>query len=240
MAQPLMPKATAVWLVDHTALTFDQISEFTGLHGLEVQAIADGEVSPGMQGLDPIVNGQLTKEEIKRCEADTNARLEISKSTVPLPKSRQKGARYTPISKRQDRPDAIAWLLRNHPELSDAQISRLIGTTKPTISAVRDKNHRNTPNITPQSPIYLGLCSAPELEKMVIVARARTETKIDQSQNSEISKSSDKEQIMPMSEKLTDSPWDGMSVARSSKKDDKTPSASDVFGSKITNTDRNK
>ena len=137
MALPLMPKATAVWLVDHTMLTFEQISEFCGLHGLEVQAIADGEVAPGMQGLDPTVNGQLIKEEIKRCELDPSARLEISKPTVPLPKSRQKGTRYTPISTRQDRPDAIAWLLRSHTELSDAQISRLIGTTKPTITALR-------------------------------------------------------------------------------------------------------
>jgi hypothetical protein len=147
MAQPLMPKATAVWLVDNTALTFDQISEFCGLHALEVQAIADGEVAPGMQGLDPTSNGQLTKEEVARCEADPSAQLEISKPTVPLPKARQKGARYTPISKRQDRPDAIAWLLRTYPEVSDAQISRLIGTTKPTINSVRDKTHRNMPNI---------------------------------------------------------------------------------------------
>ncbi len=173
MAQPLMPKATAVWLVDNTALTFDQISSFCGLHTLEVQAIADGEVATGMQGLDPTLNGQLSKEEIIRCEADPMARMGMSKPSVPLPKVRQKGARYTPISKRQDRPDAIAWLLKTHPELSDAQISRLIGTTKPTINAVRDKTHHNTPNLTPQSPVYLGLCSGADLEKMVAVARAR-------------------------------------------------------------------
>ena len=146
MAQPLMPKATAVWLVDNTTLTFEQIAAYCNLHDLEVQAIADGEVAPGMQGLDPVANGQLTKEEIARCEADATGRLEMAKPSVPLPKVRQKGARYTPISKRQDRPDAIAWLLRNYPELSDAQVSRLIGTTKPTINAVRDKTHHNTTN----------------------------------------------------------------------------------------------
>ena len=123
-----------------------------------------------MQGLDPTLNGQLSKEEIIRCEADPAARVGMSKPSVPLPKVRQKGARYTPISKRQDRPDAIAWLLRTHPEVSDAQISRLIGTTKPTINAVRDKTHHNTPNLTPQSPVYLGLCSGSELEKMVALA----------------------------------------------------------------------
>jgi uncharacterized protein len=176
MAQPLMPKATAVWLVDNTALTFDQIADYCGLHNLEVQAIADGEVAPGMQGLDPTANGQLTKEEIIRCEADVTSRMEMAKPTVPLPKVRQKGARYTPISKRQDRPDAIAWLLRSYPELSDAQISRLIGTTKPTINAIRDKTHRNSATIKPQSPVYLGLCAAPDLEKMIAIARARAGT----------------------------------------------------------------
>ncbi|MEE2761338.1 MAG: cell cycle transcriptional regulator TrcR [Pseudomonadota bacterium] len=176
MAQPLMPKATAVWLVDNTTLTFDQIATYCELHSLEVQAIADGEVAPGMHGLDPIANGQLTNEEIARCEEDASAQLEMAKPNVPLPKVRQKGARYTPISKRQDRPDAIAWLLRNYPELSDAQISRMIGTTKPTINAVRDKTHHNSPNIQPQSPVYLGLCTPDDLEKTVATARARSGT----------------------------------------------------------------
>ena len=173
MTQPLMPKATAVWLVDNTKLTFAQIAAFCGLHELEVQAIADGEVAVGMQGLDPVASGQVTKEEIARCETDPDSLLVISEPSVPLPKARQKGARYTPISKRQDRPDAIAWLLRNYPELSDAQISRLIGTTKPTINSVRDRSHRNAPHIKPQSPVYLGLCSAADLEKMVAIARSR-------------------------------------------------------------------
>lgn len=176
MAQPLMPKATAVWLVENTALTFGQIADYCGLHQLEVQAIADGEVAPGMHGLDPVANGQLAKEEIDRCEADPEARLKMAKPSVPMPKARQKGARYTPISKRQDRPDAIAWLLKSYPELSDAQISRLIGTTKPTIEAVRSRTHRNMANIKPQSPVYLGLCAAADLEKMVAIARRRSGT----------------------------------------------------------------
>ncbi len=173
MALPLMPKATAVWLVENTTLSFDQISEFCGMHQLEIQAIADDEVAIGMRGLDPISNAQLTPEELDRCQADADARLELAKPKTPVPKARSKGARYTPVSKRQDRPDAIAWLVKNYPELSDAQISRLIGTTKPTINAVRDKTHWNTPNIKPQSPVGLGLCSEQDLEKVIAVARAR-------------------------------------------------------------------
>jgi hypothetical protein len=176
MALPLMPKATAVWLVENTVLTFDQIAEFCGMHPLEVQAIADDEVAIGVLGLDPISNGQLTAEEIERCTADADQRLKMAKPTLPLPQSKPKGARYTPVSKRQDRPDAIAWLLKNYPELSDAQISRLIGTTKPTINAVREKSHWNTPNIKPQNPIPLGLCSEADLEKSVNLARARAGT----------------------------------------------------------------
>ena len=173
MAQPLMPKATAIWLVENTSLTFDQIADYCNLHILEVQAIADGEVAPGMQGLDPTANGQLRKEEITRCETDEASRMEMAIPTIPLPKARQKGARYTPISKRQDRPDAISWLLRSYPELSDAQIGRLIGTTKPTINAIRDKTHRNSSTIKPQSPVYLGLCMAQDLEDMITAARSR-------------------------------------------------------------------
>jgi hypothetical protein len=173
MARPLMPKATAVWLVENTTLTFEQIADFCELHALEVQAIADDEVAIGMQGMDPITSGQLTAEEIERCTADLEARLELAKPSVPRPQARPRGARYTPVSKRQDRPDAIAWLLKNYPEVSDAQISKLIGTTKPTINAIRDRTHWNAPNIKPQNPIGLGLCSEPELEKAVDLARAR-------------------------------------------------------------------
>ncbi|MBL6927556.1 MAG: DUF1013 domain-containing protein [Rhodospirillales bacterium] len=171
MAQPLMPKATAVWLVENTALTFEQIAEFCKLHPLEVQAIADGEVGMGIQGLDPITNGVLTQEEIDRCVESTDNRLVIAKSKIPQPRAKPRGARYTPVSKRQDRPDAIAWLLKNCPELSDAQISRLIGTTKPTINSVRDKTHWNSQQIKPQNPVNLGLCTAQDLERVVVIAK---------------------------------------------------------------------
>src|SRR5579862_5143388 len=164
MAAPLMPKATAVWLVENTSLTFEQIAAFCELHPLEVQAIADGEVAMQMQGLDPVANGQTTADEIARCQADPEARLKLSPQALPPQFVKHKGPRYTPIAKRQDKPDAIAYLLRNHPELSDAQISRLVGTTKPTIAAVRDRSHWNSPNIKPRSPISLGLCSQADFE----------------------------------------------------------------------------
>ena len=170
MALPLMPKATAVWLVENTSLTFDQIGEFCGLHALEVQAIADGEVAVQMQGLDPIASGQLTLEEIERCQKDPSSRLKLSAEAVPVPVVKHRGPRYTPIAKRQDKPDAIAWLLKNHPELSDGQISKLIGTTKPTIAAVRDRTHWNSPNIKPRHPVAVGLCTMEELD--AAVARA--------------------------------------------------------------------
>ncbi|MCA0200706.1 MAG: DUF1013 domain-containing protein [Proteobacteria bacterium] len=173
MVLPLMPKATAVWLVENTALSFEQIAEFTGMHELEVQAIADGEVAIGIVGVNPITNGQLTQADLERAEGDQKVKLRLNKTDIPIPKARAKGARYTPVSKRQDRPDAIAWLLKHHPELTDAQISRLIGTTKPTILSVRDRSHWNATNIKPQNPVTLGLCTEPELEKMVIIAQRR-------------------------------------------------------------------
>ncbi len=171
MALPLMPKATAVWLVENSTLSFEQIAEFCGMHELEVQAIADGEVATGIVGLDPVANGQLTKEEIERCEKDQNASLRINVNE--LVRDKPKGARYTPVSKRQDRPDAIAWLLKHHPELTDAQIGKLIGTTKNTIQAVRDKTHWNAPNIKPRNPVTLGLCTEADLEKAVALAPRR-------------------------------------------------------------------
>jgi hypothetical protein len=176
MAHPLMPKATAVWLVDNTTLTFKQIADFCGLHELEVQAIADGDVAIGMQGADPVKAGAVTAEELARCEQTTDAVIQMAKVNIPQPKARQKGARYTPVSKRGDRPNAIAWLLKSYPELSDAQLSKLIGTTKPTINAIRDRTHWNSPNIKPENPVSLGLCSSIDLEKAVAVARARTGT----------------------------------------------------------------
>ena len=173
MALPLMPKATAVWLVENTALSFEQIGDFCGLHPLEVQAIADGEVAGGIVGLDPVANGQISQSELTRCEADQDARLRLNITDYPQPRATQKGARYTPVSKRQDRPDAIAWLLKHHPELTDAQICKLIGTTKPTIQAVRDKTHWNAANIKARNPVTLGLCSEADLEKCVILSRPR-------------------------------------------------------------------
>ncbi|MBL28600.1 MAG: cytoplasmic protein [Rhodospirillaceae bacterium] len=175
MAQPLMPKATAVWLVDNTSLTFDQIAEFCNLHPLEVKGIADGEVAVGILGMDPIAAGQVTREEITRCEADPKLRLQIRPAEVPLTTARRKGPRYTPVSKRQDRPDAIAWLLKFHPELNDAQISRLLGTTKATIEAVRSRSHWNTPNIKPRDPVLLGICTQGEFENEVAKARREVE-----------------------------------------------------------------
>ena len=175
MAQLLMPKATAVWLVENTTLTFDQIAEFCHLHPLEVQGVADGEVAVGIVGLDPVTNGQLTREEITRCEGDPKARLQMAKQTIPLPTPRTKGPRYTPVSKRQDKPDAVAWLVRHHPELTDAQISKLIGTTKQTIAAVRDRSHWNAPNLRPRDPVLLGLCSQGDLNEAALKARKALE-----------------------------------------------------------------
>lgn len=175
MTQPLMPKATAVWLVENTTLSFQQIADFCGLHPLEVQGIADGEVAIGIVGLDPALNGQLTREEIQRCEADPAARLKMAKHDIPLPAPRTKGPRYTPVSKRQDKPDAVAWLVRHHPELTDAQISKLIGTTKQTIAAVRDRTHWNSPNLRPRDPVLLGLCSQNDLNNAVLRARKAVE-----------------------------------------------------------------
>jgi hypothetical protein len=168
-----MPKATAVWLVDNTTLSFTQISAFCGLHELEVQAIADGEVAIGMVGRDPIANGELTKEEIARCEADPESHLRLQVHNRPQPVTRAGGPRYTPVAKRQDRPDAIAWLLKNHPELQDSQIAKLIGSTKSTIQAIRDRSHWNSANIKQRDPITLGLCSLRDLNAAVEKARQK-------------------------------------------------------------------
>lgn len=160
----LMPKATAVWLVDNTALSFDQVAMFCGLHPLEVKAIADGESAQGIKGMDPIMTGQLTREEIAKGEADHSYRLHLSDPKVRVPESKRKAPRYTPLSKRQDRPNAILWLVRNHPELKDAQISRLVGTTKSTIEQIRDRKHWNASNLVPMDPVTLGLCSQIDLD----------------------------------------------------------------------------
>lgn len=166
-AHLLMPKATAVWLVDNTALTFDQIGAFCTLHPLEVQGIADGDVAGGIMGVSPMTNGQLTRDEISKAEADANYRMKMSESKVRVPELKRKGPRYTPISRRNERPGAIKWLVRSHPELKDAQIIRLVGTTKTTIAAVRDGSHWNTANLGTMDPVTLGLCTQIDLDAEV-------------------------------------------------------------------------
>ncbi|MFG1426456.1 DUF1013 domain-containing protein [Roseixanthobacter glucoisosaccharinicivorans] len=165
---PLMPKATAVWLVENTALTFEQIGDFCKLHPLEVKGIADGEVAQGIKGLDPISNGQLTREEIDLAEKNESRRLKLQESKVRLPEQkRRKGPRYTPVSRRHDRPNAILWLIRNHAELKDAQIIRLVGTTKATIQQIKERTHWNSAALTPMDPVTLGLCSQIDLDMEV-------------------------------------------------------------------------
>jgi hypothetical protein len=168
---PLMPKATAVWLVENTALSFDQIAEFCKLHPLEVKAIADGDSAQGIKGLDPVVTGQLTREEIEQAENDKNRRLHLADRKVRVPEQKSKrGPRYTPVSRRQDRPNAILWILRNHPELKDSQIMRLVGTTKSTIQSIRERSHWNAANLSPLDPVTLGLCSQIDLDMQVAKA----------------------------------------------------------------------
>jgi len=163
--QLLMPKATAVWLVENTALTFEQIADFCKLHPLEVRAIADGDAATGIKGLDPVTTGQLSREELDKAQKDSSHRLKLLESKVRLPEpKRRKGPRYTPLSRRQDRPNAILWLLKNHPELKDAQIMRLVGTTKSTIASVRDRSHWNASQLAAMDPVTLGLCSQIDLD----------------------------------------------------------------------------
>jgi len=168
MTEILMPKATAVWLIDNTGLTFEQIAEFCRLHTLEVKGIADGDVAAGVRGADPLANGQLTREEIAKGEADASYRMQLRQPKhAEMMGRKQKGPRYTPLSRRQERPNAIAWLVKNHPEVADAQISKLIGTTKTTIQAVRERSHWNASNIHPEDPVALGLCSQIDLDDVV-------------------------------------------------------------------------
>lgn len=162
--QLLMPKATAVWLVDNTSLSFEQIGDFCAMHPLEIKAIADGESAMGIKGLDPIMNGQLSRDEIERGEKSPTYKLKISAPKVRVPEAKRKAPRYTPVSKRQDRPNAILWLVRNHSELDNAAISRLVGTTKNTIEAIRERTHWNSANLQPMDPVTLGLCSQIDLD----------------------------------------------------------------------------
>ena len=172
MDRPLMPKATAVWLVENTSLSFEQIATFCGLHQLEVRGIADGEVAQGVRGLDPVGAGMLSRDEIKKGEAEPKHRLQLTKSVASEVKPlKRKEPRYTPLSKRQDRPDAIAWLLRHHPEIPEAQLCKLLGTTKATVQAVRDRTHWKSQEIRPRDPVLLGLCAQLELDDAVLRAK---------------------------------------------------------------------
>ncbi len=172
MALPLMPKATAVWLVENTSLTFEQIADFCGMHALEIQAIADGDVAANIIGFNPIANGQLTAEEIKRCEQNEKESLKLLEHPE-IERLLNKGARYVSHAKRSDRPDGIAWIVKNHPEISDTQIVKLLRTTKTTIVSIREKTHKNIHNIHPKNPVTLGLCSESDLNKAIAVSVKR-------------------------------------------------------------------
>ena len=178
----LMPKATAVWLVENTALTFEQIAGFTGLHPIEVQALADEDVGRGIVGRNPLEHGEVTQEELDKAAQKSDYVMKLAKrKDLPAVKKRAKGPKYTPVSKRSDKPDAIAYLLKHHPEVSDAQICKLVGTTKPTIASVRDRSHPNTPNLKPRHPVDLGLCTYAELEaasKKGLKAQGKTDEEI--------------------------------------------------------------
>jgi uncharacterized protein len=174
--KPLMPKATAVWLVDNTSLTFEQVADFCGLHPLEVKGIADEDVAKGIKGMDPVSAGQLTREQIEEAENNPKVRLKMAPPKHKMPVVKQKKApRYTPVSKRQDKPDAVYWILRNHPEMPDADIIKLIGTTKSTIQKIRERSHWNATNIKAVDPVTLGLCSQIELDLAVSRAAAKHE-----------------------------------------------------------------
>ena len=173
MNKPIMAKATAVWLVDNTTLSFRQIGDFCGLHELEVQGIADGDVAAGVKGFDPIANNQLTQEEIDTAEKDPSHKLKLKFNPSAVGEEKRRGPRYTPLSKRQDRPASILWLVKFHPELTDGQISKLVGTTKPTIQAIRERTHWNIANIQPIDPVALGLCKQSELDAVVQKAAAK-------------------------------------------------------------------
>lgn len=173
MAKPLMAKATAVWLVDNTTISFKQIADFVGMHELEIQGIADGDVAAGVKGFDPVANNQLTQEDIEKAQSDPLHKLKLKHNPAAVGEEKRRGPRYTPLSKRQDRPASILWLVKFHPELSDGQISKLVGTTKPTIQAIRERTHWNIQNIQPIDPVALGLCKQSELDMAVQKAAAK-------------------------------------------------------------------
>lgn len=214
---PLMPKATAVWLVENTALSFDQIAAFCKLHPLEVKAIADGESAQGIKGLDPILTGQLSREDIAAAERNGEIRLKLLEPKVRVPEAKRRGPRYTPVSRRQDRPNAILWLVRNHPELKDAQIMRLVGTTKTTIAQIRDRTHWNSANLTPSDPVTLSLCSQIELDLEVDkAAKASPEKVIEKT-------------LLPVEETTSEDALAGFRVSSPSSRDEEELDAEAVF-----------
>lgn len=197
--QPLMPKATAVWLVDNTTLTFEQIADFVGMHPLEISGIADGEVAVGIKGFDPIANNQLDRDEIEKAQDDSTYRMKL-KAAIQAPPVKKKAPRYTPLSKRQERPSAIAWLVRNHPELADSQICKLLGTTKQTIESIRSRTHWNSANIQPVDPVALGLCRQIDLDAAVKLA-AEKKAKADAAAGI-TPEPTERESLMPTEESL--------------------------------------
>jgi uncharacterized protein len=237
---PLMPKATAVWLVENTSLTFDQIADFCGLHMLEVKGIADGDVAHGIKGMDPITSGQLTRDEIGRAQNDPNYRLKLAKSKVEMPEIKIKRApKYTPLSRRHDRPNAILWLLRHHPELRDSQIMRLVGTTKPTIESIRDRTHWNSANLQPQDPVALGLCSQTDLDAEVRRAARRVEAERREAEKAEGVESTEpagtllsaEETSEPVSKLLRKDDLAAEAEAeRAAEREERTLTVEDVFG----------
>ncbi len=241
----LMPKATIVWLVDNTALSFEQIAEFCKVHILEVKGIADGDVAVGIKGADPISSGQLTREEIERCEADPKAKMEMAKAKRDMPPIQTKqGRNYTPVSKRQERPNAIAWLVRNHEELNDAQVSRLVGTTKPTIQAIRNRNHWNSANISPMDPVTLGLCSQMELDKEVSRAakRAANKRKLEEKaaaeRGEEVLKTPEESLAEDVGSQSSESSDLGSVGSAGEELASEEPSAENVFGDAFSNAEK--
>lgn len=216
---PLMPKATAVWLVENTSLTFQQIADFCKLHPLEVKGIADGEVATGIKGHDPVTFGQLTRDEIAKGEKDPEHHLALAVSKVKLPEPKKiRGARYTPLSRRQDRPNAILWLVRNHPELKDAQLMRLVGTTKTTLDSIRERSHWNSANLSPMDPVTLGLCSQIDLD--FEVARASKDKPRVEEDRSQTLVSAEITTAKPGPERTSEADVFGIRVPQAPKDDD--------------------
>ena len=210
--QLLMPKATAVWLVDNTALSFEQIAEFCKLHTLEVKSIADGDSAQGIKGLDPVQTGQLSRDAIKEAEADPDKKLVLLEPKVKVPELKKKGPRYTPVSRRQDRPNAILWLVRNHPEMRDSQIIRLVGTTKTTIAAIRDRTHWNSANLQPLDPVTLGICSQIDLDFEVAKAAKYLPAVEEKPEDESLLPATETQDSAPASDPIADENVDADSV----------------------------